>query len=216
MIAGKEGFQRLVRGRPFLFYSGWRIQLKRTRYYQYSSRCLCTRSGSSHNYFAKLGLPEEFNVDSERLATRYKQLQLEWHPDKYAMRSESERQSAAAMSADLNAAFDVLKTPHQRAHHLLRLRGVVPTSVDGPLPHSDLSPKFLAWIMDFRERLDAATDNPQQLSQLRKEFKPQLDACLSSLELAFRENRLKDATKDATKLQYFTSIQCALEDVLPG
>lgn len=216
MLVGKDGLQQLFRRGHFLSYSSWRILLKSTPFHQYSPRWLCTRSDSVPNHFAVLGLPEEFNIDSERLVTRFKQLQLEWHPDKYAMRSESERQSAAAMSADLNAAFDILKTPHQRAHHLLRLRGVIPTSVDGPLPHSDLSPKFLAWIMDFRERLDAATDNPQQLAQLHKEFKPQLDACLSSLELAFRENRLKDATKDATRLQYFTSIQRALEDVLPG
>lgn len=174
------------------------------------------RSGSDceRNHFTTLGVPEEFDVDVEQLTARYKQLQREWHPDRYAMRPEGERQMAASRSARLNGAFEALKAPLRRAHHLLSLRGIVPTSVDGALPHSDLSPEFLAWVMDFRERLAVAADDAEKLEQLRVQFAPQRDACLASLEQAFRENRLEDAARDATKLQYFTSIQRALEGTL--
>lgn len=180
-----------------------------------TSRWLHAGSSPGQNYYAMFDLPEEFDIDSERLSARYKQLQREWHPDKYAMRPESERDNAATMSARLNAAFDVLKAPHQRAHHLLQLRGIVPTSADGPLSQSDLSTEFLAWVMEFRERLAAAATDARQLDTLRKEFLLQKDACLSSLEAAFQENRLEDAVIDTTKLQYFTSIQYAMEDTLP-
>lgn len=173
-------------------------------------RTLCTLATTQDNYFRILGIPEQFSVDLDSLGSRFKQLQRQWHPDKYALQSETERQAATTMSARLNTAFDALKSPHERARHLLTIRGISAASSELTLQSSP-SVEFLTWVMDFHEKLADAGSCPDKRTQLRKQLLPVLNNCLSNLDRAFHENSLDEAARETAKLQYLSSIERALD-----
>lgn len=62
-----------------------------------------------------------FDLDSERLEQRYKELQRRLHPDRFTIHSELEREYSDQQAALVNQAYDVLKRPLRRAHYIVSL-----------------------------------------------------------------------------------------------
>lgn len=122
---------------------------------------------SGPDYFALFGLPESFEVDTEALAERYRELQREAHPDRHAGGDDRERRLAVQEAANINEGYRVLKDPVARARHLLERRG---------LPMNDetdttMDPSFLMQQMELREQLAAVrqADDPfAALDELRR------------------------------------------------
>jgi molecular chaperone HscB len=77
----------------------------------------------SSNHFELFGLPQRYDVDADALDRRYRALQTEVHPDRYASAADSERRLALQSSARVNEAYRALKDPVDRALYLLTLRG---------------------------------------------------------------------------------------------
>ena len=75
----------------------------------------------SKDYFELFGLPVAFDIDSNDLAVRYRQLQRQFHPDRFASAPAAERRLSVQMTAQINAAFQTLKDPVARARYLLGL-----------------------------------------------------------------------------------------------
>merc|ERR1719402_1421422 len=67
------------------------------------------------NYFSVLNLPTKFDIDLQELTKNLHKLQREAHPDKGGSVDDSAR---------INAAAQVLRSPHLRGLHLLSLNGV--------------------------------------------------------------------------------------------
>jgi molecular chaperone HscA len=95
----------------------------------------------SRNHFELFGLPQRYDVDAGALDRRYRALQSEVHPDRYATAAESERRLALQSSARVNEAYRALKDPVGRAEYLLALHGV-----------DALAETDTALAMDFLER----------------------------------------------------------------
>lgn len=134
------------------------------------------------------------------------------------MRSSHDQHSAAAMSAKLNVAYDVLRVPHRRAKYLLRLRTskAQSSSCSSSIQEEAHPPQdFLVWVMHFREQLDDARADVAQLRTLRDSLQPEIDQCLSTLTHAFQHNHLEDAAIESAKLQYFASIQLVFDEGIP-
>jgi molecular chaperone HscA len=104
------------------------------------------RHDLSHNHFELFGLKAGFEVDGETLALRYRDLQKETHPDRFANASEQERRLSVQLAAQINEAFRVLKSPLARARYLLELKGVVIDDTD-----TRMDPAFLMEQMELRE-----------------------------------------------------------------
>jgi molecular chaperone HscB len=100
------------------------------------------------NYFELFGLPAEFDVDENRLATLFRALQSAAHPDKFAGVGDAERRLAVQRSSHINEAFQTLKDPLRRARYLLAVRGV---PVDDMQTVVDT--EFLFEQMELREAL---------------------------------------------------------------
>lgn len=78
------------------------------------------------NHFELFGLVEGFELDTRQLADTYRQLQTQFHPDRFATAPEREQLAAVQRAAQINDAFTTLKAPLRRAEYLLSC--VVPIS----------------------------------------------------------------------------------------
>ncbi|MBP9956404.1 co-chaperone HscB [Geopseudomonas guangdongensis] len=105
-------------------------------------------------HFALFDLQPGFAIDLAQLAERYRQLARETHPDRFADAPAAEQRQALARAAQLNDAYQTLKSPSRRAHYLLGLRGE-----SLPLEATVQDPEFLLRQMMLREELEELQDS---------------------------------------------------------
>ena len=79
--------------------------------------------GLSQSHFELLGLPPTYALDSARLESRYRDLQGQVHPDRFAAATEADRRVALQWAARANEAYRTLRDPVDRARYLLGLKG---------------------------------------------------------------------------------------------
>lgn len=101
-------------------------------------------------HYALFDLQPEFDLDLNDLSERYRNLARQVHPDRFADAGESEQRQALERSANLNEAYQTLKSPARRARYLLSLQGH-----DLPLEATVQDPTFLMQQMRWREELEA-------------------------------------------------------------
>ena len=165
----------------------------------------------TQNYFELFGLPETFEIDKEALAARYRELQAETHPDRFANASDQEKRLAQQGASLVNDANDSLKNPQLRARYLLELRGA---PVDD---RRQLPPTFLIEQMELREGLEAArgADDPMEvvesvLDEVRRAVKGMSGELASAFEDGGAE-ALERAAETTLKMQFFLKLE---EDAL--
>jgi DnaJ-domain-containing protein 1 len=73
------------------------------------------------DYFALLDEPRRPWLDPEVLQAKFQALAAPVHPDRVHLSSEPEKQAANRFYAELNAAYQCLRDPKDRLHHLLEL-----------------------------------------------------------------------------------------------
>src|SRR3982750_3420802 len=79
---------------------------------------------TSSNYFELFGLAPAFSLDTEALEKAYREIQSQVHPDRFANAGDAERRASLQWTTRVNEAYRTLKSPVQRASHILALRGV--------------------------------------------------------------------------------------------
>src|SRR5213075_2932150 len=73
------------------------------------------------DYFALLDEPRRPWLDAELLQAKFQTLAAPVHPDRVHLSGEQEKQAANRCYAELNAAYQCLRDPKYRLHHLLEL-----------------------------------------------------------------------------------------------
>ena len=73
--------------------------------------------------FELFGLPERFAQDRAAIDARWKDLQREAHPDKFAAQGAAAQRVAMQWSVRINEAYQRLKNPLARASYLCELNG---------------------------------------------------------------------------------------------
>ena len=132
----------------------------------------------NQNYFEIFGLPIDFNVDSDQLAERYRELQKELHPDRFASSTDQEKRLSMQWSALVNTGKETLQAPLPRAIYMLELRGL---TVDH---NPRLPPEFLMQQIELREELEELEESSAPLDGLDK-FKARLNGTLNELGATF-------------------------------
>jgi len=107
----------------------------------------------NQNHFELFGLPPRFRLDLPRLDSRYRELQREVHPDRFAAAPQSEQRVSMQLSTRVNEAYQTLKSPLGRAGYLLQLQGLDP----GFETNTAMPAEFLEHQMLLRESLEAAS-----------------------------------------------------------
>ena len=105
------------------------------------------------NDFVLFGLPERFAQDRAAIDSRWKELQREAHPDRFAAQGAAAQRVAMQWSVRINEAYQRLKDPLRRASLLCELRGA---PIDAER-NTAMPSEFLIEQMEWREALDDAT-----------------------------------------------------------
>jgi len=102
--------------------------------------------------FELFGVPQRFAQDRAALDARWKDLQREAHPDKFAAQGAAAQRVAMQWSVRINEAYQRLKDPLKRASYLCELNGApINAENNTAMPHD-----FLVRQMQWREALDEA------------------------------------------------------------
>ncbi|MCK7595868.1 Fe-S protein assembly co-chaperone HscB [Microbulbifer sp. CAU 1566] len=163
------------------------------------------------NYFEIFGLPMAYEVDRQALTKRYRELQQEFHPDRFAAKSEREQMLSMQYAAQINEANNTLKDPVARAAYLLQLAGVTinseQTTADG---------EFLMQQMILRERLEdvrSAADPEGELDDLGSEAASLFKAQEQAFAGALASKALDDAKGALLKLQFLAKLKRQIEEL---
>ncbi len=114
--------------------------------------------------FRLFGLPAGFALDRAALDERWKALQRQAHPDRFAAQGAAAQRVAMQWSVRINEAYQRLKDPLKRAAYWCELNGA-------PIQaHSNtaMPPAFLMQQMEWREALEEAT-GPEAIEALLDE-----------------------------------------------
>ena len=104
--------------------------------------------------FKLFGLDERFALEPARLDRRWRELQAEVHPDRFAAQGAAAQRVAMQWSVRVNEAYRRLKDPLRRAAYLCERRGVpIEAERNTAMPR-----EFLMQQMAWRESLDEALD----------------------------------------------------------
>jgi molecular chaperone HscB len=102
--------------------------------------------------FELFGLSRQFGQDRAAIDARWKELQREAHPDKFAAAGAAAQRLAMQWSVRINEAYQRLKDPVKRAAYLCELHGA-PVNAEN---NTAMPSEFLMQQMHWRESLDEA------------------------------------------------------------
>jgi len=136
------------------------------------------------DYFAMLGLPQQFELDENELRDKYVSLSRHAHPDLHVGDTAAVQKLHLRVSAALNDAYSTLKDPARRAEYLLELLGGKSSAQDKSVPDG-----FLGTMMMMQEEVADARggENEAELERLRKVLQTQHDGLLRRIAGLFGE-----------------------------
>lgn len=166
------------------------------------------------NYFQLFQLPEQYQVDLAAVSKAYQALSQTTHPDKFATAGEREKLLAVQKNAQVNDAYQVLKSPVMRAEHLLGLRGV-------ELKHEQKTLQdnmFLMQQMEWREALEdiQASKDEDALFAIDDEIKAHIKDHLTQLEHALDQKSAEsdlNAAQEVRKLKFMYKLRNEIEQL---
>lgn len=172
-------------------------------------------NSTTQNHFELFGLPVSFAVDQSKLAGHYRELQRTVHPDRYANASDQERRLSVQRAAQINEAFQTLKSPIRRARYMLEMRG---EKFDDQRDMA-LEPAFLMEQMELREGLAEIPHNEAgllQLGKLQDDIRMRVKQLTAELNELFADDSSESLTKaraNMHKLQFMDKLQQEAENV---
>jgi molecular chaperone HscB len=141
------------------------------------------------NDFELFGVPQRFAQDRAALDARWKDLQREAHPDKFAAQGAAAQRVAMQWSVRINEAYQRLKDPLKRASYLCELNGApINAENNTAMPHD-----FLVQQMQWREALDAEADFDEIAGESFEEIASQ--AAMNGREKLSKIEQLLDVDK---------------------
>lgn len=166
----------------------------------------------TQSYFELFGLPVQFDVDQKQLRQQYRDLQTQFHPDKFANKSSSEKRLAEQFSGLINAAYQTLGSPLQTAEYLLSLVGY-------PIDNENLTINdgaFLFKQMEWREsladmNLDDADHAEQALETLTKEVTLLREQLSQQFIVDIEQENLDQCAQIIAKWHFVEKMQVEIE-----
>ncbi|KGF27065.1 Fe-S protein assembly co-chaperone HscB [Oligella urethralis] len=116
----------------------------------------------NQDYFELFELPAQFDIDQAELERLWRAKSAQVHPDRFATASDAEKRVAMQWASLINEAYQVLKSPLQRAIYLCEQHGVDIAAES----NTAMAPEFLFKQMEWREELAASADDGAALTQL--------------------------------------------------
>jgi molecular chaperone HscB len=156
--------------------------------------------------FMLFGLPRRFTLDAAALAQRWRALQTEVHPDRFAAEGAAAQRVAMQWAVRVNEAYRRLKDPLARATYLCELAG---HRLD-PHDNQALPPAFLVQQMEWREAL-ADASSADAVKALDAEVNAQLQALRDDVQADL--DLRHDAPAAAPKLRQWMFLARLREEI---
>ncbi len=148
--------------------------------------------------FELFGLATQYSQDRDVIDARWKELQRQAHPDRFAAQGAAAQRLAMQWSVRINEAYARLKDPLRRAAYLCELNAA-PVNAER---NTAMSQAFLVQQMQWREALEAAQDAEtlNELSlQVASERRDMLQKCEQLLD---REQAYQEAAQRVRALMF--------------
>ncbi len=150
------------------------------------------------NDFELFGLAQKFSQNRAAIDARWKELQQEAHPDKFAAQGASAQRVAMQWSVRINEAYQRLKDPLKRAAYLCELNSA-PVNAEN---NTAMPAEFLMQQIEWREALDEAktAENIDEIAIQTNEYgRKQLSKIERSIDT---ENNFKSAVEHVRALMF--------------
>lgn len=158
--------------------------------------------------FTLFGLPRRFALDRAELDARWRALQGQAHPDRFAAEGAAAQRVAMQWAVRINEAHQRLKDPLQRAALLCELNGA-PLEVER---NTAMPRAFLVQQMAWRESLDDAED-AAAAQALEDEVAETQAAMLRELEtLLDRERDFARAAEQVRALMFVARFRADVDE----
>jgi len=170
----------------------------------------------NQSYFKLFGLSEQFALDTSTLATAFRELQAQYHPDRFVNADDQQRRIAVQSTGYINEANEALKSHRLRARYLLTLKGVefddeIDTTSDG---------MFLMQQMEMREALEDAqnaSDDPEEaldaVEKVAKEVRSLSQSLQNDFETAYDDENLVAAKEAVLKMKFFERLSSEVKTI---
>ena len=134
--------------------------------------------------FELFEIPAQFSQDRSVLNAKWKDLQREAHPDKFAVQGAAAQRIAMQWSVRLNEAYNRLKDPLKRATYLCELNGApIEAHTNTAMP-----PAFMMMQIEWREALEDA-ETTKELEEIELQTANYKREQLSKIEQLIDEKR---------------------------
>ena len=165
----------------------------------------------TQNFFTLLNLPEAFVVDLKKLDQHYQAIQKEIHPDRFASLNDETKMESVKKTAQVNDAYQTLKSSIRRAEYLLHLYGFDINDEK----YTAVPQDFLLQQMEWREELETHSKNKEALEKLASVVAIKKKQRIDLLPTYFdKKNNLPEAIKITRELNFIEKIEQHISDAL--
>jgi len=165
------------------------------------------------DHFSLFELPRTFRIDSAALDKRYREIQAQVHPDKFANAGDAERRLSLQWTTRVNEAYQTLKKPLPRAQYLLQLGGH-----DVGLESNTAMPvEFLVEQMEWREAVAEArvAGEHHELEHLHHRLKQDIGARYDELGVLLDDdNNAGQAADRVRRLMFLEKLLFEIDEAI--
>ena len=166
----------------------------------------------SSNYFDLFDLPKQFDIDNNALQNRYRELQRNVHPDKFAAAEAAEKRWSVQAAALINSAHETLSKPLMRAVYLLKMEGVdLDMETD-----TQMAPEFLMTQMELREGLESIESSGDPFAaadRARSEIRESVGSISASFAANYGSGDFEAACERAREWQFLDKLLREVADI---
>jgi len=165
------------------------------------------------DHFALFGLNRGFRLDLSDLDSRYRDIQAQVHPDRFADAGEAERRISMQWATHANEAYQTLKKPLERAKYLLHLTGHDIQAENNTAMPAD----FLMEQMEWREAVMDARNggDHHELEHLHNRLRGDINGRYQELgELLDGIGDYAQATDRVRRLMFLEKLLHEIDDAL--
>ena len=131
--------------------------------------------------FEVFGVPQRFAQERSALDARWKELQREAHPDRFAAQGAAAQRVAMQWSVRINEAYQRLKDPLRRAAYLCELHGAPIRAEDNTAMPAEFLMQQMQWREDLEDADSAAAVDALE-AQVQQARRAALERCASLID----------------------------------
>jgi molecular chaperone HscB len=165
------------------------------------------------DHFSLFGLNRAFRLVLSDLDSRYRDIQAQVHPDRFANASDAERRLSMQWATHANEAYQTLKKPLERAKYLLHLAGHDIQAENNTAMPTD----FLMEQMEWREAVMEARGggDHHELERLHNRLRGDINGRYDELgQLIDDSSDLALATDRVRRLMFLEKLLYEIDDAL--